>query len=160
MQDYHSLSDKSRVWIYQANRPFADQDIPRIRAAVDRFAKQWISHNRQLKAFGDVLHNRFIVLIVDESHAGASGCSIDKSVYFLKELQQEFQVDLFDRLSFSFVSNDGMVHTLPKDLFAQWYAEGKIDDTTTVFDTLVASKEAFDREFKKPLGQSWHRRMV
>ena len=160
MQDYQTLSDQSKVWIYQSNRVFADKDVPKIRAYVRQFAAQWISHNRQLKAFGDVFHNRFIVLMVDESQAGASGCSIDKSVYFLKELQNEFEVDLFDRMSFSFVAPDGTVMTVPREEFAKSYAEGKISDETPVFDTLVATKGAFDREFKKPLSASWHRRMV
>jgi len=42
----------------------------------------WTAHNNQLKAKGEIRYNRFLILIVDESQAGASGCSIDKSVPF------------------------------------------------------------------------------
>lgn len=153
------LPSSTRIWIYQSNQPFQDVDVPQIKAHVQNFAQEWISHNRQLRAHGDVLHNRFIVLMVDESQADASGCSIDKSVYFLKALQAEYGVDLFDRMHFSFKQND-QVNTVSREEFAKLYAAGTINDDTLVFDTLVSNKGDFDQAFDKPLGKSWHKRMV
>ena len=159
MTAYDTLPDTTRVWIYQSNRPFEEKDIPAIRESVQAFAQSWISHNRQLRALGDVLHRQFIVLMVDESQADASGCSIDKSVYFLKQLEAEYGVGLFDRMAFTYKEGDQVV-TAPRDAFAQLYREGKINDNTLVFDTLVNNKGDFDRHWLKPLGQSWHKRMV
>jgi len=159
MTTYDILPDSTRVWIYQANRPFREEDIPEIRHKAQAFAQSWISHNRQLRAHADVLHNRFVVLMVDESRADASGCSIDKSVYFLKQLQAEYGVDLFDRMAFSYMDGEE-VATVPRETFARLYQEGKINDDTLVFDTLVSTKEGLNRNWLKPLGQSWHKRMV
>lgn len=159
MYTYDSLPDTTRVWIYQANRPFEEKDIPGIREKVQAFAQSWVSHNRQLRALGDVLHRQFIVLMVDESQADASGCSIDKSVYFLKQLQAEYGVDLFDRMAFTYMDGD-RVATAPRDEFARLYRQGRINDDTLVFDSLVSTKGDFGRAWLKPLGQSWHKRMV
>lgn len=159
MTAYDVLPDSTRVWIYQANQPFKEEDIPEIRREAQAFAQSWISHNRQLRAHADVLHNRFIVLMVDESQADASGCSIDKSVYFLKQLQAEYGVDLFDRMAFSFKDGEE-VFTVPREEFARLYQEGRINDHTLVFDTLVSTKEELDQKWLKPLSQSWHKRMV
>jgi hypothetical protein len=52
------------------------------------------------------------------------------------------------------------VLSLDRDTFAQWYAEGKIDDETLVFDTLVNNKKDLEEHWLKPLKDSWHRRMV
>lgn len=153
------LPESTRVWIYQADRPFHEKDIPQIRNMVKQFAENWVSHNRALRAFGDVYHHRFVVLMVDESRAEASGCSIDASVAFLKHLQQQFGVDLFDRMRFSFQGDKG-VETVSRDEFERLYREGKIDDQTLVFDTLVDSKGAFEQGFVKPLKESWHQRLV
>lgn len=155
---YDTLSATSRVWVYQSSRPFEEKDIPGLKAKIDAFARSWVSHNRQLRAAGDVLHHRFIVLIVDESQADASGCSIDKSVYFLKQLQGEYEVDLFDRMVFSYLEGEEVV-TVPRDIFAQRYQGGQINDETLVFDTLVNTLGDFQHSWVKPLGQSWHRRM-
>ena len=159
MTPYDTLPDTTRVWIYQANRPFEEKDIPAIRQKIQAFAQRWVSHNRQLRAFGDLLHRQFVVLMVDENQADASGCSIDKSVYFLKQLQAEYEVDLFDRMTFTY-KDGAQVVTATRDVFARLYREGQISDDTLVFDPLVDNKGDFDRAWVKPLGQSWHKRMV
>lgn len=153
------LPPSTRVWIYASNQPFKAEDIPLVRTKIQDFAQQWVSHNRQLRSVGDLIHDRFVVLMVDESQAGASGCSIDKSVYFLKSLQAAYGVDLFDRMQFSYLDGDE-VKTVNRDFFAQLYQEGKINDETLVFDPLVSTKADFDAAFVKPLAQSWHKRML
>lgn len=156
---YQQFPDSARVWVYQSDRPFQDAAIAGLQKKVQDFAQSWISHDRRLRAFADIWHRRFIILIVDESMAGASGCSIDSSVRFLKALQAEYEVDLFDRMRFSYRSGDEVV-TVSREDFAQKYASGEIDDQTPVFDTLVTSKGDLDRLWEKPLGLSWHKRMV
>jgi hypothetical protein len=158
-QLYQGLPPSTRVWVYQSNKPFSDDDVPQVKHYIEQFAHSWVSHNQQLKAYGDLLHHRFVVLMVDESQAGASGCSIDKSVAFLKALQAEFAVDLFDRMCFSYLQ-EGEVYTVPREEFASLYKEGTIHDETLVFDTLVNNKEDFDKKWLKPLKESWHKRMV
>ncbi len=159
MIGYENFSDDSRVWIYQSNRWFSDEEAVVLRANLKKFATNWVSHNRQLKAFGDVFHNRFIVLMVDESQADASGCSIDASVAFLRQMEVQFQTDLFDRMQFTLRLGGENVN-LSKEDFADWYASGKIDDQTLVFDTLVNNKKDFEEAWLKPLGKSWLKRMV
>lgn len=158
-QAYEALPASTRVWIYQSNSPFAEKDIKQIKSYIDQFARSWVSHNQQLSAYGDLLHDRFVILMVDESQAGASGCSIDKSVAFLKALQTEFGVDLFDRMRFSYLE-DQEVQTVSRDEFARLYQEGLINDETPVFDPLVNTKGDFEENWIRPLGESWHRRMV
>lgn len=156
---YTMLPDTSRVWIYQSSRPFAADELPILRRHIEQFVESWVSHNRQLRAFGDVFHEQFIVLMVDESMAGASGCSIDKSVYFLKQIEQAYGVDLFDRMTFAYKEGDTM-RTAPREEFAALYKQGKISDETVVFDNLVNNKGDFDQNWLKPLAKSWHKRMV
>lgn len=159
MIEYPALTDSSRVWIYQSSRPFSPEEQSQLEAQLRQFTEQWVSHNRQLKAFGKLYHERFVVLMVDESMAGASGCSIDSSVKFIKALEGHYAVDFFDRMTFAYLQDDN-VHTASKDQFAQLYAAGQIDDQTIVFDNLVKSKADFDTVWKKKLKDSWHKRFV
>ena len=154
-----TMPSTSRVWIYQSNKPFPEQDWSLINTRVQEFAETWVSHNRQLNAQGSLMYGQFIVLMVDENQADASGCSIDKSVYFLKQLQAEYKVDLFDRMAFTY-KDGNTVKTADRDTFSKLYKEGIIDDETLVFDNLVATKGDFDESWVKPLGNSWHKRMV
>ena len=159
MGNLESLANEARVWIYQANEPFSSGQVPEIAQHVQQFAQQWVSHSRQLRAGGAVLHNRFLVLAVDETQAGASGCSIDSSVSFVKKIGAHYQRDLFDRLRFSY-EKDGQVYTVSKDDFAQLYQNGEIKDDTIVYDPLVKTIGELNSSFRKPLSQSWHARFV
>lgn len=154
------LPPQSRVWIYQANQPLTDEKSKEVQLAAADFARQWVSHNRQLKAAADFLHNRFLVLLVDETQAGASGCSIDTSVSFVKQLQAQYEVDFFDRMHFSYQDANGEVKTLSRSDFEKAYQNGTITDDTLVFDTLVKNKMELDTAWLKPLKDSWHARLV
>lgn len=149
----------ARVWIYQADRLFTELEVSQLKEKLAQFTEQWVSHNRQLRAAGDVLHDRFVVLMVDESQAGASGCSIDKSVYFLQHLEQAFGVRLFDRLNFAWLENSE-VKTAPSEAFPDLYTAGAIGPETLVFDNLVKTKGELEEKWLKPLNQSWHKRYL
>jgi len=157
--DYQKLPETTRVWIYQSNKPFDEKDLPSLQAQIAQFTRQWVSHNRQLRAFGSVFHKQFIVLMVDESQADASGCSIDASVQFIQNLERTYGIDLFDRMTFAYREGE-FVKTVPREEFARLYREGKINDETLVFDNLVSNKGEFERNWLKPLGKSWHKQMV
>jgi len=156
---YNILPDTTRVWIYQAQVPFTENKITEIRQHISNFTTSWVSHNNQLRAFGDIYHNQFIILMVDESLAGASGCSIDKSVHFIKQIEQHYNVDLFDRMTFTYKDGEE-VKSAPRIEFSQLYKTGKINDNTLVFDNLIKTKGDFETNWVKPLGESWHKRMV
>ena len=159
MTTYDILPDTTRVWIYQAQQALPANKIAEIRQHIANFTTSWVSHNNQLRAFGDIYHDQFIVLMVDESLAGASGCSIDKSVHFIKQIEQHYGVDLFDRMTFTYKDGE-TVKSAPRMEFAELYKMGKINDTTLVFDNLVKTKGDFAANWVKPLGESWHKRMV
>ncbi len=159
MISYHTLSDDAKVWIYQSSRRFTETETEAIRSKVKAFTNQWASHSRQLQAYGEVFHNQFIVFIVDETQAGASGCSIDASVHFLKDLEQTYSLDLFNRMKFSYLDND-QVHTVDRAEFKAAFQAGKITPETKVFDNLVNNKFNFQHHWIKPIKASWHEKML
>ena len=154
-----SLSDNSRIWIYQAKEEIAAEILPQLQIELDNFARQWVSHSNALRAKAEIHHNRFLVLMVDESQAGASGCSIDKSVHFMQAVERKFDLNLFDRMTFTY-EIDGQIHAASRDTFADLYNNGEINDETIVFDNLIKTKGQIQTDWRKKLGESWHARMV
>ena len=69
------FSENSRVWVYQADRELTNDEVLQAQILLDNFTTGWTAHSNQLKAKGEVRYNRFFILIVDESQAGASGCT-------------------------------------------------------------------------------------
>ena len=159
MTSYSELSSQSKVWIYQSNRVLSNSEVTEIQDAVNNFTKQWAAHGKGLKAFGKVYHQRFIVLMVDETAQGASGCSIDSSVHFLKELQQKYNVNLFDRLNMAYRNSSNEIATADRNTFQKLVNMGEINDHTIVFNNLVRNKLDFETKWEIPMAESWHKRI-
>ena len=157
--DLIALDNSSKVWLYQADREFSYEELDTIREDLFHFLTAWTSHNNELMCYGNVFHKRFLGLFVDESKAGVSGCSIDKSVKFVNALGQKLDVGFFDRMTHAFLENDE-VHTLPHDKLSESYEAGKINDNTLFFDNLVKTKGDFLTSWIKPLKDSWHTRFL
>ncbi len=149
------LSDNSRVWIYQSDRQLSEQETQQIQQHLNAFAAQWTAHNNQLKATGEVRYNRFLILTVDESQAGASGCSIDKSVHFMKQIEQAFAINLFDRFNLAYKEGNAVL-SLPRNAFEEKLASGEINSDTIVFNNLVPTLQDLRTKWEVPFKDSWH----
>jgi hypothetical protein len=149
------FSENSRVWIYQSDKKLGDAEVQQIQQHLDNFTTQWTAHNNQLKAKAEIRYNRFLILIVDESQAGASGCSIDKSVNFMKQLEQQFNINLFDRFNLAYRDGDEIL-SLPRHGFEDLVKQGKINKDSIVFNNLVQNLNELETKWEVPFKDSWH----
>lgn len=159
MLDLLAFPEHSRVWIYPSDRFIADEFIPEIHYDIKKFTDQWISHSQDLKATGGILHNYFIVILVDEILNKPGGCSIDTSVRFVQGIGDRYQVNFFNRQMFHYIK-DEIVHQIPQHGLAHKYTNGIIDDNTLFFDPLVNNKKDFIKNWLKPYSQSWHKKLM
>src|SRR6266496_1040154 len=102
----------SRVWVYQCNRLFDLNEALEIEEMPKEFTLQWKSHGTPVKGEAHLFFGRFIILIADETATGVSGCSTDSSVRLIKDIEQKFGVNMFDRTTLAFVVKD-KVQLLP-----------------------------------------------
>jgi hypothetical protein len=149
------FSQHSRVWIYQADKKLTDEVVQQIRQELDKFTTGWTAHNNQLKAKGEVRYNRFLILIVDESQAGASGCSIDKSVHFMQNIGQRFNINLFDRFNLAYRDGEEIL-SLPRHAFEDMLKQGKINTETIVYNNMVQNLTELETKWEVPFKNSWH----
>ena len=96
---FPEFPENSKVWIYTANRQLSEKDKEIIAEEMSKFLPQWAAHGNSLFGNYSVEFDCFLILVVDESQASASGCSIDSSVHFIKELGAKLNVDFFNRLN-------------------------------------------------------------
>ncbi len=160
MRNLLAYPDESRVWIYQADRPFEEGDITQINEDIDSFCQAWTSHNQELRALGGVMHDLFVVLVVDETMASTSGCSIDKSVAFVKSLEQKYHRRLLERNNVAWLDDNEQLHTIPLQELKEAVANGQMNLNTPVFDNLVATRKEYISRWTVPLGESWMKRFI
>jgi hypothetical protein len=149
------FSESSRVWIYQADRQLSDTETLEIQKSLNNFVNTWTAHNNQLSAAAEVRYNRFLILIVDEEQAGASGCSIDKSVRYMQQLEQQFGINLFDRFNLAYRSGDEILSTT-RDGFEDMVKQGVITADTIVFNNLAKNVAELNSKWEVPFKNSWH----
>lgn len=154
MLTYNDLAADSKVWVYQSNRPFTDQEVRELSIILEKFAEQWQSHGKQLSAYASLYHKHFIVLMVDEKAKDASGCSIDSSVHFLGEIEKQYDIKLFDRLTAAYLHHKD-VRTASKSQVKELLASRELTGESLVFNNLVKNKAEFEQNWLIPLKTSW-----
>lgn len=154
-----TMPPDARVWVYQSNSVLSDAEVIAIKSEGAHFISDWAAHGASLKASFDILYNRFIVIAVDEQQAMASGCSIDKSVKFVKELEHKFNLNLFDRMQVAYKKEEE-INVCSLSEFEKLAAQGLVNELTIVFNNMVTSKKLFDTQWQVPLKQSWQNRVL
>ena len=149
------LPGDSRIWIYQSDRELNSEEIKNIGEETQIFLESWTAHNNALKAGYEIRYNRFLILMVDEKSAGASGCSIDKSVHFIRSIEKKFGIDFFNRMKFAYKSN-GRVEAVQKPEFETLFSKGILNSDSIVFNNLIETKEQLDSIWEIPVKNSWH----
>lgn len=149
------FSSHSRVWVYQSDRKLTDAETLQAQVLLDNFTTGWTAHNNQLLAKAEIRYNRFLILFVDESQAGASGCSIDKSVNFMKQLEQHFGINLFDRFNLAYRDGEEIL-SVPRHQFEELLKAGKINTETIVFNNLAQNITELQTKWEVPFKDSWH----
>tara|TARA_R110001599_G_scaffold38341_1_gene117598 strand:+ start:1823 stop:2308 length:486 start_codon:yes stop_codon:yes gene_type:complete len=157
--EYKNLPNNSRVWMYQSDRVFTAQEIDFISKKAKDFIEQWTRHGDNLKGSFTIKYNQFLVLAVDEGFNNVSGCSIDASVRFVKELENELQIDLMNKMNVSFKDGD-TINIVKLSDFQQFAKEQKITKETIVFNNMVQTKEEVENNWEVPASKSWHNRFM
>jgi hypothetical protein len=156
---YKNLPNNSRVWIYQSDREFTNEEIVFISNKAEEFINSWTRHGDDLKGSFTIKYNQFLILAVDESFNNVSGCSIDSSVRFIKELENELKLDLMDKMNITFKDNDH-INLVKLSDFQKFAKEEKVNQETIVFNNMVNTKEDFENNWEVPAKESWHNRFL
>jgi len=144
----------SRVWIYQSPRLFFMSEALQIEEMLEAFVRDWKSHGTPVKGYANLFYGQFIVLMADESATGVSGCSTDSSVRLIKEIEERFGVNMFDRLMLAFRVKD-KVQMVPLAQLPYALENGFIDGDTLYFNNTVQTKAELQDKWLIPLKHSW-----
>ncbi|MBL4708009.1 MAG: ABC transporter ATPase [Flavobacteriales bacterium] len=157
--NYEALADHSRIWIYQADRKLSDSEVGEIKNYGKKFIDQWAAHGSDLQAAFEIKYHQFIILFADESQVKASGCSIDSSVRFIKEIANAYGLDLFDRLNITFKQGDE-IDMLRMSDFQTALEKGQLTEDTIVFNNLIETKGDFKDNWEVAVKDSWHANLL
>ena len=123
-----SLNDK--IWLYVYPRFLSKKEIDIIEERLEEFVKSWQAHGNQINGTFLVIHNIFVVLFAKK--AAISGCSIDKSVNTLKDL--EIDINPLNRMLVHYSNELGEIKVIERSLVKEKIFSKEIKANTIIFD--------------------------
>ena len=150
------LPNSSRTWVFGSDRDLDEGASDLLLNEVDRFLSQWHAHGSPLTAARDWKYGRFLTVAVDQSTAGASGCSIDGLFRSLKAIEPKLGASLVTSGLVFYRDKKGGIESVDRERFTALSAEGKINRQTPVFDPTVTTLGEWRARFELDAAHSWH----
>ncbi len=148
------FSTQSRVWVYQAGRPFSAEETAMIDEQLLQFYEQWTAHGQPVKGWAKLLYGQFVVVMADETGTHVSGCSTDGMVRVIKSLERQFSTPFFDRMTLTFLKND-KAEMLPMNQVPYALEKGFLTPETPFFNNTVTTLGDLQEKWIVPLKDSW-----
>ena len=153
-----ALSDEARVWVYPASRKFYAQEVDEIINKLHSFVSSWKKSSMDFRASFELKYNRFIIFFA-ENNIQLTNNDIDEQVAFILTLQNEYKLDLLDKMNVCFKQGEFVQYKEIK-AFKKLLKEKAVSPKTIVFDNLVQSKYDFENYWEVPITDSWYNRFL
>jgi hypothetical protein len=157
--DYEAIADDAKVWIYPSSRKFYKTEIETVENAVKTFVEEWKKEDENFKASYKFLYNRFIILVADDSTSPLTNTDIDASVSFILQLQEQYDIQLLDKMNVCFKQGEFVQYKDLKD-FKKLLKNKAITEKSIVFDNLITNNNDFKNFWEVTIEDSWYNRFL
>ncbi len=157
--EFNQLPANARFWIFTSNRFLTQEEIVSLNNELSLFIQKWTAHKQDLNASFNLIDDAILIVGVDESQTGASGCSIDSMTKEIVKLSQQMNIDWLNRFSVVVKSSEGNRAVNANDL-KQLFSEGKINEQTLVSNSLLSNFGEVKTHLYKPIKDTWMNRYL
>ena len=154
------LPDDARAWVFGSDKTLDAATSDALLNEVDLFLAQWKAHGVPLTVGRDWRFGRFLMVAVDQTTAGASGCSIDGLFQTLMGLERRLGANLVTSCLIFFRDENGAIQSVTRKEFASRAADGKISSETQVFDPTITTLGEWRARFELTVADSWHAKLL
>lgn len=154
---FDEMNKDARIWIYQSTEFLEFEKVERISARLMNFLDDWRAHGNALNASFTIIHDRFIVVSLDEASYQATGCSIDKLVQQIQGLEKELNISVLDRTQIAYRDHNDMIDTAHMMDFRAALENGDLNENTIVFNNLISTKGELGYKWETAIKNSWHK---
>ena len=156
---FNLLPPNAKVWIYQSDTNLSITDVELIEKEVVFFLNNWSSHNKEIESSYEIRYNRFLIIGLNENINSASGCSIDKSVNFIKNLQSILKVNFLNRLDVAY-KIDNEINSISLLEFQNMIRENKLSKDSIVYNNMIDTKKLYLNNWETTIENSWHKKYL
>jgi len=143
----------NKVWTYLISKPLTGPQLEELQRSGAEFVSSWTAHDNKLQASFEIYKDRIIIVQVNEEVANASGCSIDKLLRFIKNCEQQLNVQLLNRLLVAY-DYEGEIKVAPSAQVPDLLKNKEITETTLIYDVAISNGHELSN-WLKPLRNTW-----
>ena len=175
---WEALPMESRVWVHCSNRLLTPRECEELAIVLSDFLGGWSAHGQALQAGWRLEGRRCLIIGLNEAHAGATGCSIDKLVHLLQTYTGSDASSPLD-----WMRRDRVIHyyigshaervdslgskvrsegTWREDQLADFWAmrkAGTIDENSLVINPVIQMKGESEPTLAMEFHSTWHAEM-
>ena len=155
----NNFNNHSRVWIYQSNRAFTGTEILQIEEYLSNRIKRSKFQDISVRSYASLMFGQFIIIMVDQIETDVSSFNTDNLMGLIKEIEQNFQVTLFDRQILAFIIQD-RIQLLPLTMINKVIEKDMITPETLYFNNTVLTKKELLKNWIIPVKDSWLRQRI
>ena len=144
-----------RIWIYTLSKELSNEQLVDFKNRCQNFVSSWTAHDVSLDASFDLFQNRLLIFKVNENNYNASGCSIDKQVRLVKELETNFGIELLNRLLVAFVNSKNEIEVVKQSEIKDLISARIINENTLVFNNTITQSSELETSWKQPLSKTY-----
>jgi hypothetical protein len=103
---FESFPPDTKVWIYISSMPINDSLLESFNSRFESFFSEWKSHGENINGHFKVKDQHLLLIAANVNGSGLCGRAVDAQLRFIKELDQEFKINLLDRNKMAYFSNN------------------------------------------------------
>lgn len=153
---FDMLPDRARLWAFTSGTELSAPQREAVENGVREFLSGWAAHGAPLTAGFSLLHNRFLLVGVDQDQTAPSGCSIDAMKRYLKGLREQTGIDFPDAPDCCYREGNDII-CVDRAEFRALAKAGEANTETIVFDLTVPTVgDLRSGAFETTAGSTWH----
>ena len=157
---FEAIPDSARVWVFGSDRPITGDAATALLKGVDEYLVDWKAHGAPLTVSREWAFDRFLVVAVDQSTAGATGCSIDGLFRTLQQLEKSVGANLVAGGRVFYRDNTGTVQSVSRNEIESLASSGVITKDTVVFDTTISDLGTWRACFERRAKETWVKELL
>jgi len=151
-----SLPDSSKLWVFQSPTPISPSDENQIHTILKAFTSQWEAHGKPLQAGFEVREHHFILIAAND---GTTGCSIDKLMHAIAEIEVQTNLVLQNN-DLVALKNEGHYQFFPFTKMKEAAENQQITAETELINKAATQLGEIRANWLIKVGESWAKRYL
>ncbi len=159
LTSYESLSNESKVWVYPSSRKFYKEEVEEVKEKITSFLTSWKEQDESFSCAFELRYDRFVIIAAETKEVSITVQEMDLLVGFILSLQNEYEIELLDRMNVCFKQGEFVQYKEIK-AFKKLLKSKSVSEKTVVFDNLIQTKEELEDFWEVPITESWYNRFL